>query len=134
MGDCGGGVDGGGVGDDNGCEDCGAGGYDDKNGRTKQNMPRFYQFYEDFKVNKERLNIQKATENLTIPHLIIHGNNDSSVLINEAENLKKWNPKSEYHIIENANHVFNTSHPWEDNFLSEELLKGIALSVNFLNQ
>ena len=30
MGDCGGGVDGGGVGDDNGCEDCGAGGYDDK--------------------------------------------------------------------------------------------------------
>ncbi|MDP5094060.1 MAG: alpha/beta hydrolase, partial [Polaribacter sp.] len=31
------------------------------NGRTKQEMPHFYQFYEDFIRNKERLNIQKAT-------------------------------------------------------------------------
>ena len=35
-----------------------------KNGRTKQEMPHFYQFYKDFKENKERLNIQKAVEKI----------------------------------------------------------------------
>ncbi|MFK8059900.1 MAG: alpha/beta hydrolase family protein [Polaribacter sp.] len=102
------------------------------NGRTKQNMPHFYQFYEDFKQNEGRLNIQKATENLQISHLIIHGDNDTSVLINEAENLKKWNPKSEFKIIKNANHVFNVSHPWQEDFLSEELMKTTQVCINFI--
>ena len=85
-------------------------------------MPHFYQFYENFIQHKERLDIKKATENLKIPHLIIHGDADISVLIDEAENLKKWNSKSEYQIIENANHVFNTSHPWKENKISEEFM------------
>jgi len=102
------------------------------NGRTKQNMPHYYQFYEDFRLNKERLDIKKATENLKIPHLIIHGNKDTSVLIDEAENLKKWNSESEFKIIENANHVFNTSHPWKENYLSEELETTIKNCVTFL--
>ena len=102
------------------------------NGRTKQNMPHFYQFYEDFIENKERLNVRKATENLNIPHLIIHGNNDTSVLISEAENLKKWNPKSEFQIIEGANHVFNVAHPWKEDFLSKELKETVDYSIDFL--
>ncbi|MEO9571450.1 MAG: alpha/beta fold hydrolase [Polaribacter sp.] len=102
------------------------------NGRTKQNMPHFYQFYEDFIQNKERLDVQKATENLQIPHLIIHGNNDTSVLIDEAENLKKWHPKSEFKIIENANHVFNVSHPWKENKLSKEMKEATNFCINFL--
>jgi pimeloyl-ACP methyl ester carboxylesterase len=102
------------------------------NGRTKQKMPHFYQFYEDFIQNKERLDVQKATKNLKIPHLIIHGDKDTSVLINEAENLKKWHPKSEFKVIENANHVFNVSHPWEKEYLSKELEKVTQLCVDFL--
>ena len=102
------------------------------NGRTKQNMPHFYQFYEDFIQNKERLDIKKATENLKIPHLIIHGDNDTSVLINEAENLKKWNLKSEFKIIEGANHVFNTSHPWKEKEVSKELNETVQLCINFI--
>ena len=101
------------------------------NGRTKQNMPHFYQFYEDFIQNKERLDIQKATENLEIPHLIIHGDNDTSVFIKEAENLKKWNSKSEYKIIKNANHVFNVSHPWKKEFLSKEMDEVVKVCVDF---
>ncbi|WP_435048805.1 alpha/beta hydrolase family protein [Formosa sp. S-31] len=31
------------------------------NGRTKQKMPHYYQFYEDFIENQERLNIERAT-------------------------------------------------------------------------
>ena len=102
------------------------------NGRTKQNMPHFYQFYEDFIQNEERLNIKKATEKLEIPHLIIHGNNDTSVLINEAENLKKWNPKSVFEIINGANHVFNSSHPWKEDSLSNELENATQICIDFL--
>lgn len=102
-----------------------------KNGRTHQEMPHFYQFYEDFKQNENRLNIQKATENITIPHLIIHGDNDTSVSIKEAENLLKWNPKSEFEIIKNADHVFNTSHPWKKEKVSKELEQVINLCIDF---
>lgn len=103
------------------------------NGRTKQQMPHFYQFYEDFIKNKERLNIKKATKNLQIPHLIIHGNKDTSVLIDEAKKLQKWNPKSEFKIIENADHVFNVFHPWKEKTVSKELESTVKACVKFLN-
>ncbi len=102
------------------------------NGRTKQNMPHFYQFYEDFKANEERLHIQKAVENLKIPQLIIHGNKDDAVFITEGENLKKWNPEAQFEIIENANHVFNVLHPWEKEFLSKEMDEVVNLCIGFL--
>jgi len=88
------------------------------NGRTKQQMPHFYQFYEDFIANQERLNIKVASKKITIPQLIIHGNNDTSINIREAEELHQWNPNSKLEIIEGADHVFNTRHPWSDNKLS----------------
>ena len=102
------------------------------NGRTKQQMPHYYQFYEDFKANENRLNIQKATENIKIPQLIIHGDADQSVFISEAENLKRWNPEAEYQIIEGADHVFNTSHPWDKKEMSTELKKAVDICIDFL--
>jgi len=104
-----------------------------KNGRTKQEMPHFYQFYEDFNKNKKRLNIQNATRNLNIPQLIIHGNKDTTVSIKEAESLYKWNPKSTFKVIENADHVFNVSHPWKEEVMSKELQGVINICVDFLN-
>lgn len=103
-----------------------------KNGRTHQEMPHYYQFYEDFKQNEKRLNIQKATENLKIPQLIIHGDADTSVSINEAKSLYKWNPKSEFRILKNANHVFGTSHPWTIKKLSKDLEKATQICIGFL--
>jgi pimeloyl-ACP methyl ester carboxylesterase len=103
-----------------------------KNGRTHQEMPHFYQFFRDFEKNEKRLNIKKATQNLEIPLLIIHGNNDASVSINEAKNLHKWNSKSTFKIIENSNHVFGTSHPWDKERVSEELSEAIEIAIAFL--
>jgi pimeloyl-ACP methyl ester carboxylesterase len=103
-----------------------------KNGRTHQEMPHFYQFYQDFQKNEQRLHIQKATQNLKIPFLIIHGNKDTSVSIKEAENLHKWNPKSSFQTIENADHVFNVSHPWKQETVSEELEEVIKWCITFL--
>ncbi|MGY0408466.1 MAG: alpha/beta hydrolase family protein [Polaribacter sp.] len=104
------------------------------NGRTKQQMPHFYQFYKNFKENENRLNIQKATQNLEIPQLIIHGDSDTSIFIKEAENLHRWNSKSEFKIIEGSNHVFNTSHPWQQKKLSENLEKVTQICIRFLEE
>lgn len=101
------------------------------NGRTKQQMPHYYQFYKDFKENEARLHIKSAEEKLNIPHLIIHGNNDISISINEAKELHKWNPKSTLEIIPEADHVFNVKHPWEESTLSNELEKVVEAVLDF---
>ncbi|MDC1505611.1 prolyl oligopeptidase family serine peptidase [Winogradskyella sp.] len=91
------------------------------NGRTKQQMPHYYQFYKDFKDHENRLNIKKAAKRLTIPTSILHGDKDTSILLKEAEELHTWIPHSELVIIKNADHVFNTKHPWSLKNLSIEL-------------
>lgn len=104
-----------------------------ENGRTKQQMPHLIQFFKDFQKNKDRLNIKRAASNLKIPHLIIHGNDDTSVSIKEAENLHKWNPRSELIIIAGADHVFGTKHPWNLKGLSKELKLVVKSVLSFLN-
>lgn len=103
-----------------------------QNGRTKQQMPHFYQFYEDFIANEERLTIKRAVSDLKQPYLIIHGDNDTSVSIEEAYALHKWNTKSKLEVIKDANHVFNTSHPWGKNEFPWALKTVIDKIVLFL--
>ena len=102
------------------------------NGRTKQQMPHYYQFYEDFKANEELLHIESAEQRLKIPHLIIHGSKDTSVNLNEANALHQWNPSSKLKVIEGADHVFNTKHPWDKNELSNELKSVVISTINFM--
>ena len=103
------------------------------NSRTKQQMPHYYQFYEDFKANEKRLHIESAEKRLQIPHLIIHGDADTSVLIDEAKVLHQWNPNSTLQIIDGADHVFNTKHPWDKSELSNELESVVHRCSAFLN-
>lgn len=103
------------------------------NGRTKQQMPHYFQFYEDFINNKERLDIEKATKKITIPFLIIHGDADTSVKIKEAKQLQEWNSNTQLKIIEDADHVFNIKHPWQKEEVSDEFQKVINTILYFLN-
>ena len=103
-----------------------------KNGRTKQEMPLYYQFYENFKENEDRLNIEKAVKKLHIPHCIIHGDTDETVAVEEARNLHRWNPESELHIVEGANHVFGGKHPWEQKTMPDHLKQVFQESIFFI--
>ena len=103
-----------------------------ENGRTKQQMPHYFQYFEDFESNEKRLTIKRAVSNLKIPHLIIHGNDDTSVSVEEAKALQKWNPNSILKIIKGANHVFGTSHPWGKDTLSKDLQNAVDVSITFL--
>jgi len=102
------------------------------NSRTKQQMPLYYQFYENFEQNKHRLDIKSAITKLKTPHLIIHGTNDTTVKIEEAKNFHSWNPKSELYTINGANHTFNSKHPWEETVLPLALQSVVHKSIVFV--
>jgi len=104
-----------------------------ENARTKQQMPHEFQFYEDFIKNEARLTIKHAASKLSIPHLIIHGGNDTSISVEEAKALHHWNPKSVLVIIKEANHVFGTSHPWQKYTLPNEFEEVIDAMMVFLS-
>jgi pimeloyl-ACP methyl ester carboxylesterase len=102
------------------------------NGRTKQQMPHFYQFYENFKENEARLNIQSAVEKIEIPQLVVHGDKDTSISVDEAYKIHSWNANSILKVIENADHVFNVVHPWEKENVSKELEEVTTICIEFL--
>ena len=104
------------------------------NGRTKQQMPHYYQFYTNYIENENRLSIKRAVSNLKMPHLIIHGNADTSILVEEANNLHSWSPNSQLEIIESANHVFGAHHPWNDDNLPEHLKTVTNKIITFLRK
>jgi pimeloyl-ACP methyl ester carboxylesterase len=105
-----------------------------KNARTGQEMPLFYQLYEDFSSNRNQFSVKNALSNLSKPLLIIHGDKDPAVPLSSAENLKKYALSSKLVIIEGADHVFGGKHPFpEDEELSSHSMELIRETINFLN-
>jgi uncharacterized protein len=92
------------------------------NGRTKQQMPLFYQLWEDFEKNKSRLDIPEAVWQLEKPMLIIHGFDDEALPVSSAFEMSEWNPENEVLFIENANHTFGGYHPYDKEVLPEQTL------------
>ncbi|MAX05232.1 MAG: alpha/beta hydrolase [Flavobacteriales bacterium] len=102
------------------------------NGRTKQNMPLYYQFYKNCLANSERLSISNALRDLRVPHLHIHGDADPTVLVDEAYNIKKWSSGTQLYIIKGANHVFDGCHPYNSLSFPRDLRDAIDTTIAFL--
>jgi len=100
------------------------------NGRTKQEMPHHYNQYMDFEANRDRLNIEAYCRANEKPCLILHGREDSSVLMSEGENLANWTNTSLL-IIDNAQHTFNASHPWNGSEMPEALAETCRQTLLF---
>ncbi len=105
-----------------------------ENARTKQKMPHYLQFYQDFENNEQRFDVEKACEKLTIPSLYIHGTADESVPLNHSENLQRWTKDSQLKIIEDANHTFGAREPWQDTELPRGLQEAVRVSIDFLKK
>jgi pimeloyl-ACP methyl ester carboxylesterase len=103
-----------------------------KNGRTGQEMPHNFSFYEDFIQHKEELNIEKAAKATVNPWLIIHAQGDLAVSIDEAKNLKSWQPKADIEIILESNHVFDAYEPFSEKVLPAKSKELVDLSLTWL--
>jgi pimeloyl-ACP methyl ester carboxylesterase len=111
-----------------------AGVYYVTNGRTKQEMPHYYQFYENFEQDEHRFDVERATEMAKAHVLIIHGTDDESVSVKNAEHLHILHPNSELFLIENANHTFGAKEPWEENQLPEDLNTATEKCIVFIKE
>ena len=105
-----------------------------ENSRTKQLMPHYFQFFQDFSANENRLTIKLAVQKLNIPLLVIQGSDDATVIEAEASLLHQWSPKSELEIIKNGDHSFGTIHPWKESELPKNLNKVVEKSIAFLKK
>lgn len=105
-----------------------------ENARTKQKMPHYVQFFEDYENNKERFDVENACRNLKIPALFIHGSTDESVTIDHSEDLRNWTKDSQFKIIDNAGHTFGAKEPWESDTLPKELDEAVEICIEFLKK
>ena len=102
------------------------------NGRTGQRLPMYWQMYEDFFANKDKLDIPAAVKSLNIPQLIIHGTDDPAVDHKGALELKDWNSSAELITLEGAGHTFGGKHPWTDDNLADDMQKAVDATINFI--
>ena len=102
------------------------------NGRTKQNMPLYYQLHQDYLNNASVLNIETAMRSLTIPILICHGILDTAVPIEKAHDLHNWQPSSILFTVD-SDHVFGRTHPWPFSELPAAMNAVIEKSIAFLS-
>lgn len=104
------------------------------NARTKEYMPLNLILLTDVERNEEKLDILKASKNISSPWLIIHGNEDINVNLNVAKHFNQINTSSNFIEIKHANHVFGASHPYKDNSLPILLKQVCDKSIAFLKQ
>lgn len=104
------------------------------NGRTKQEMPHYYQFYEDFEKDIHRFDVERATEMAKAYVLIIHGTHDESVSVKNAEHLHILNPNSELFLVENADHTFGSKEPWTEEQLPQHLNRVTEKCIDFIKK
>jgi uncharacterized protein len=101
------------------------------NGRTKQQLPLYYQLYQDHFENEGRQNILRAAASLNIPLLVIHGTDDEAVPIDAAYAIREKTVNSEIFTLA-TDHVFGRKHPWTENYLPQATKEVVAKSITFL--
>jgi len=101
-----------------------------KNGRTLQELPHHFDQFLDFEMHRNRLDIETHCRNNEKPCLIIHGDNDTSVLLEEGEALAKWT-QTTLVVIQNTQHTFDGSHPWTNTEMPSALKEACQQTLLF---
>ena len=105
------------------------------NARTGQVMKLNISLLDDLENNKsDRLNIKNAVRDLKKPLLIVHGKEDLTVPVKEAETLYSLADKqiTELFLVSSTGHTFNIKHPFEGTNKKFETI--LAKTYQFFNQ
>ncbi|OXM87368.1 alpha/beta hydrolase [Paenibacillus rigui] len=102
------------------------------NARTKQEMPIRSTFYEDLEQHGERYHIVKRLSELTLPVLLVQGDQDSPRLVEGFEAMRLGATQHKAAIIAGGNHTLGAVHPFVTTtpFLEE----AIRLTVQFFKK
>ena len=101
------------------------------NSRTNQVLRLNRTLLDDYEANKDRFNLLKCISKITIPTLIVHGDQDLTVPLTEAYQLYNASNKNntELIVIPSAGHTFNIVHPYEGSNPQFEQVK--AKTIDF---
>ena len=102
-----------------------------KNGRTLQQLPQKYSLYTDYIHNVKTFDLKHICKTIKKPIFIAHGENDSSVNIENGLRLSKW-AKIDLCTIDAADHVFDSRHPWTEAEMPYPLLQLCEKTESFL--
>ncbi|MDE2290657.1 MAG: alpha/beta hydrolase [Elusimicrobia bacterium] len=86
------------------------------NSRTQQVLPLYMDVLEEVEQQGEgRLNIIGAASSISVPWLLLHGEDDETVEPSEAERLAEAAPQASRQLmmLRNGTHTFGTKHPWD---------------------
>jgi len=103
------------------------------NSRTGQQMPLKAALLDDLERNAGRLDILAKAAAITQPWLIFHGDEDTSVPLSHAEELKAANPNAELIVTHGADHTYCSSHPYAKTTLPPALKKFCEQTVKFFD-
>jgi pimeloyl-ACP methyl ester carboxylesterase len=91
-----------------------------KNGRTLQDLPQAFELYADYERNKMKLDIKAAAKAIGKRLHIFHGDQDASVPISEAFELREVSGAA-VSEIKGADHVFGAAHTWHKQQMPAQL-------------
>jgi len=103
------------------------------NTRTNQQMPLNLTLLEDLEHNSEKLDITNSAKGVKQPWLIIHGDADQGVPLEQAYELHRQNQKSVLKVIKDGDHVFGGRHPWKEPSLPPKLKEVCEETAAFLS-
>lgn len=102
------------------------------NARTGQDMPLYYQLFEDYRKNGDRYYVEAQLQHFRKPMLIVHGSADTGVPLSHARQLKSWYPGADLVIIDGADHVYGGAHPFEGEELHPYSVELVEATAGFL--
>jgi len=105
-----------------------------ENARTKEKMPLNSTLLADFNQNKTKFNILEAAKKVSIPWLILHGDEDVNVNFSIAQKLAQQQVKAKIQKIAGSNHVYGASHPYMGHTLPEHLQEVAEKTLAFIRQ
>jgi pimeloyl-ACP methyl ester carboxylesterase len=84
--------------------------------------------------NYDRLDMERAIRELTIPVLLLHGREDKRVCWKESQKLweRSLRDLSQFHIIEAAGHSFRTQHPFKS--ASQPLTEAVNRTIRWFEK
>jgi len=104
------------------------------NKRTGQQMPLKVSLLDDLERNPGRLDILAHAAQIKQPWLIAHGDEDPTVPLAHAKELKAAHPDAEFLVIKGGDHVFGATQPYAEPELPVKLLEFCEQAVAFLKK
>ncbi len=84
-----------------------------ENARTKQMMPLGADLLADLSERTGEIDVTAAESRLTAPHMILHGEQDEAVALNQGKELKRASGgKARMQVVAGTGHTFGAVHPF----------------------